>query len=76
MILIESFNKRINYFGVELLVHSTIKYIATDASGLVKGYTECPQYKAHRWVTANGTTVYIGRVNLKFQPASSTLMEL
>jgi hypothetical protein len=28
------------------------------------------------WVAENGTTIYIGRVNLEFQPASSTLMEL
>lgn len=27
MILIESNNKRVNYFGVELLVHTTIKYM-------------------------------------------------
>ena len=76
MRLIESNNKRVNYFGVELLVHTTIKYIATDANGLVKGFTKCPQYKAHRWAAANGTTIYIGRVNLEFQPASTTLRKL
>lgn len=76
MILIESNNKLVNYFGIDLLVHTTIKYIATDANGLVKGFTKCPQYKAHRWAAANGTTIYIGRVNLEFQPASTTLMEL
>ena len=76
MRLIESNNKRVNYFGVELLVHTTIKYIATDANGLVKGFTKCPQYKAHRWAAADGKTIYIGRVNLEFQPASTTLRKL
>ena len=76
MKLIESNNKRVNYFGIDLLVHITIKYIATDANGLVKGYTKCPQYKSNRWASINGTTIYIGRVNLEFQPASSTLIKL
>ena len=54
----------VKYLGSQIRVHKSIKFIATDSSGEVYGYTHRPEIRGYAWMLPyaardTGGTVYL-----------------
>lgn len=66
--------KKIQYFGIELVIPANIKYIATDESGYIYAYTCKPIEEEMQWFALNGDIVELCIVDLEGVDWKETLV--
>ena len=67
--------KKVNYFGIDLVVPRWTKYLATDKNGEITAYNSKPKLDKTSWVFV-GRFCFVTDVDLEGQDWRETLMEV